>query len=90
LLWRAFGVAADAATAARHLRKARAAAATTSARPLAAVGIAARHARLVRIEIGFNRALELAQLLLDDLRQQERADGAQSRADLPACFCFPR
>jgi hypothetical protein len=56
---------------------------------LAAVGIAARHARLVGIEIGFDRTLEIAQLLLDDVRQEERADRAQPRTDLPACFRFP-
>jgi hypothetical protein len=76
LVWRAFRITADAAAAARHLRDTRAFAATSRAGPLAAVGIAARYARLVGIEIGFDRALEIAELLL--ARRSERM--ARSRA----------
>ena len=54
--------------------------------PLAAIGIARRHARLVGIELGFGRAFERAKLGLDEACMQKPADATELGAGMPARF----
>jgi hypothetical protein len=56
--------------------------------PLPAVGIASRHAGLIGIEVGFDRAFETTQLLFDDICQQQRAYSVQGRARLATRLRF--
>jgi hypothetical protein len=51
---------------------------------LPAVGIAGRHARLVRVEACLEGASELRVLGFDHARVQEPAQASALRADLPA------
>lgn len=58
--------------------------AAAAIRPLTAVGVAGRHARLVRIEIGFDGTFELPKFGLNETCMQEPADAPKLRAGMPA------